>query len=106
MCRSSRSYGSHDFGERSGLLAAERKARDEFRCTVCGFDFHEVYGKLGEAFAESHHKVPLSRLDGETQTELSDLVTVCANCHRMLHRMDGEAGDVAKLRRIVRRRQQ
>jgi predicted HNH restriction endonuclease len=46
--------------------------------------------------------VPLSKLRGEIRTRIEDLRTVCANCHRMLHRMDGERGDFGKLRRLVR----
>lgn len=55
-------------------------------CEACGFDFLEVYGELGEGFAECHHLVQLSRLPGRTLTRLADLAIVCANCHRMLHR--------------------
>jgi hypothetical protein len=29
------------------------------------------------------------------------LITVCANCHRMLHRMNGVPTDIPKLRRMV-----
>ncbi len=53
-------------------------------CEVCGFDFAETYGDLGEGYAECHHKLPLYA--GERPTRLSDLAIVCANCHRMLHR--------------------
>lgn len=31
------------------------------------------------------------------------LATVCSNCHRMLHRMDGKRGDVEKLASIIRK---
>jgi len=36
--------------------------------------------------------------------ELRDLVTVRANCHRMLHNMQGEKRDISRLKAIVRRR--
>jgi 5-methylcytosine-specific restriction protein A len=55
-------------------------------CEVCGFDFAAVYGKLGEGFAECHHRLPLAEYDAEAPTLLEDLAIVCANCHRMLHR--------------------
>jgi hypothetical protein len=55
-------------------------------CEACGFDFMEVYGKLGDGFAECHHRLPLGQLDGERKTRLADLGIVCANCHRILHR--------------------
>jgi predicted HNH restriction endonuclease len=36
-----------------------------------------------------------------TRVTLSGLLTVCANCHRMLHRLGGGQAAVSKLRRIV-----
>jgi len=55
-------------------------------CEVCNFDFLEFYGELGRGFAECHHIVPLAETAFGRTTRLSDLVIVCANCHRMLHR--------------------
>ncbi len=88
--------------ERDSLLAEDCKIRDKYTCQVCGLRFEELYGELGREFAEAHHKVPLSHLEGEVKSTIDDLATVCANCHRMLHRMDGKRGDVANLRRLVR----
>jgi 5-methylcytosine-specific restriction endonuclease McrA len=93
---------SHLRRERSRWLATERKIEDDYKCQVCGMRFEEVYGELGRGFAEAHHIVPLSRLKGEVKTRIEDLRTVCANCHRMLHRMDGERSDIASLRRRLR----
>jgi 5-methylcytosine-specific restriction endonuclease McrA len=91
--------------ERSRLLAHDCKERDQYECQVCGMRFEDFYGKLGKDFAEAHHLVPLGKLKGEVRTELEDLITVCANCHRMLHKMDGKADDYKKLRATVRRLQ-
>lgn len=57
-------------------------------CTVCGFDFFAVYGKIGEGYIECHHIVPVSDYVTlkRTVTKANDLTLVCANCHRMLHR--------------------
>lgn len=57
-------------------------------CQVCGFDFVQFYGSLGESYIEAHHIRPLSELSGEESqnTRVEDLSLVCANCHRMLHR--------------------
>jgi len=54
-------------------------------CDVCGFDFKKVYGRLGEGYIEVHHQLPL-HASGPRETRLSDLVLLCANCHRMIHR--------------------
>ncbi len=89
---------------RNRYLAAERKRRDKYLCQICGMKFVTAYGSpLGDGFAEAHHRVPLSELPDLTETHIEDLITVCANCHRMLHRMEGMPGDVDKLRKIVRR---
>jgi len=90
--------------ERSGLLATDRKARDNYVCSVCHMRFEDVYGKaLGARYAEAHHIVPLSKLRGAVRTEIKDLRTVCANCHRMLHRMKGKRTDIGSLRRRMKR---
>lgn len=70
-------------------------------CEVCSFDFVEVYGQLGEGFAECHHRVPLSQLTPDHRTRLNDLAIVCANCHRMLHRRPTHRVD--ELREMVER---
>jgi 5-methylcytosine-specific restriction endonuclease McrA len=93
---------SHLYRERSKLLAAECKIRDNYECQVCRLRFEEFYGKLGMEFAEAHHRVPLGQLRHQVRTRITDLVTVCANCHRMLHHMDGKSNDIGKLRTIVR----
>jgi 5-methylcytosine-specific restriction endonuclease McrA len=89
---------SHLHRERSSLLATECKIRDNYACQVCGFRFEDAYGKLGNEFAEAHHLVPLARLKENVRTKIEDLATVCANCHRMLHRMAGKRDDIIKLR--------
>lgn len=94
---------SHLHRERSKLLALECKVRDNYECQACGFHFKDRYGRMGSDFAEAHHLVPLSRLRENVKTRIEDLVTVCANCHRMLHRMDGRREDIRKLRGAITR---
>lgn len=94
---------SHLRRERSRFLAMTRKIMDNYECQVCGLRFEDRYGNLGIEFAEAHHSVPLSQLRENVKTRIEDLVTVCANCHRMLHRMEGKRDDLKNLRAIVRR---
>ena len=56
-------------------------------CEACGFDFEQTYGNLGKDFAECHHSKPVSELKPGEKTKLTDLRIVCANCHRMIHRV-------------------
>lgn len=81
----------HKVKERKPQIVRRKKravlaATGRLVCEACDFDFASVYGKLGEGFAECHHRSPLAELDGETPTRLEDLAIVCANCHRMLHK--------------------
>ena len=85
---------------RSRRLATLAKTRDKYVCQVCGFDFSKVYPGVGDGFAEAHHIVPLASLSRIRLNRVDDLVTVCANCHRMLHRQDGMT--VSTLKRIVK----
>lgn len=103
-CENRSLVASHLRRERSRLLATDCKIRDEYTCQVCGMDFESDYGPIGKDFAESHHLVPLGQLEDEVQTRVEDLITVCSNCHRMLHRMPGTSDDVKKLRLIYRQR--
>ncbi len=94
---------SHLKRERSRLLATERKILDDYECQVCEVRFEDVYGKLGQGFAEAHHLIPLGKLQDNVKTVIDDLRTVCANCHRMLHRMSGTRNDINRLRAIYRK---
>lgn len=95
---------AHLSRERSRYLALECKRRDHYKCQVCGMTFLAIYGKgLGDDFAEAHHIKPLADAPRNAKTKLEDLVTVCSNCHRMLHRMDNDPGDVKRLRAIVKK---
>jgi len=92
----------HHIRERSALVAKAAKVRDAYICRVCGFNFSQRYGKLGAGFSEAHHILPLSSAKLGSRTKLDDIVTVCANCHRMLHKLKGRRKDIERLRRLLR----
>ena len=76
------------------------KHKGRLPCEVCGFDLSKKYGKeIGDCFLEAHHKTPLSELDENqgTETTVSDLAMVCANCHRMLHRSPMSVEDLSNI---------
>lgn len=61
------------------------------QCNVCGFDFNETYGDYGRDYIEFHHIKPISVYEDEgyitnLQEATKNLVPLCANCHRILHR--------------------
>lgn len=73
--------------ERSPVNRAACIAHYGTKCLACGLDFSEKYGSLGNEYIEVHHRVPVSEMGGAYRLDpVKDLVTVCANCHAMLHR--------------------
>ena len=56
------------------------------RCSVCGFDFEQAFGKLGRGFIHVHHLKPLSEIQGEYEIDpIAELRPICPNCHAMIH---------------------
>jgi hypothetical protein len=55
-------------------------------CENCEFSFEVRYGERGKGFIEVHHIQPLAALLPNAVTSLSDLMLLCSNCHRMVHR--------------------
>ncbi|MBN8586678.1 MAG: HNH endonuclease [Ignavibacteria bacterium] len=83
--------------ERSTLL--REKAIDKFKntddsidCHTCDFNFSKFYGvALGKLFIEIHHVKPIFKYEDEDLTRkiddaLDNVIPVCSNCHRMIHR--------------------
>jgi putative restriction endonuclease len=81
----------HVLRERNPRLVFEAKRsfkekHGKLFCEVCEFVFIDKYGKIGEDFIEAHHIKPISEMTENEKTKISDLVMVCSNCHKMLHR--------------------
>jgi len=90
----------HLVRERSSkLVSAFKKSLPSYKCWVCGFDFQETYGKIGEGFIEAHHTIPVSSLD-DKEVSIKDFAAVCSNCHRMIHKRNPML-DWKKLKKIV-----
>lgn len=72
------------------------------KCNVCGFDYEKVYGEIGKGYIEVHHKKPLYSLDEAVLIDVKeDLTTLCANCHRMIHRHKNKVLSVEELKEIL-----
>ena len=82
----------HIYKERNSKVIREAKERfksennGKLFCEVCDFDYSKKYGELGEGYIEGHHIIPVSELEENSRTRVEDIVLVCADCHRMLHR--------------------
>lgn len=70
------------------LKQTRERCRGRLICEVprCGFDFEATYGELGRDYAQVHHLKPLADRTTPSETKLSDLAVLCANCHAMIHR--------------------
>ena len=73
-----------------------------YSCAACGFNFSEVYGELGRDFIEVHHIKPLYSLEEEVIINPeTDLVCLCSNCHRMIHKKRGAIMTVEELKQSL-----
>jgi 5-methylcytosine-specific restriction protein A len=85
---------SHLKRERASGLSQAKK--DHFKrehgklfCERCGLDPVSSYGGLhGEACIEAHHmNTSVATMGEDHMTKLEDLQCLCANCHRVIHRL-------------------
>ena len=105
-----RKLQSHYKIERSPMLIKRFKQYraeldKDLKCEICGFSFRETYGVLGQGFIEAHHVEPISQRKENKETTFEDLIIVCSNCHRMLHRKlyGKEYLSISELKQIVKR---
>lgn len=56
-------------------------------CKICNFNFEKMYGDIGKEFIEIHHIKPMHSIRREISVNpQTDLVPLCSNCHKMIHR--------------------
>ncbi|EPD54168.1 hypothetical protein HMPREF1210_00153 [Paenisporosarcina sp. HGH0030] len=93
------------YGKRYERNPENRKKAIEIHglnCFACGFNFEEIYGERGKGFIEVHHVSLLSTLVEETIINPEkDLVPVCSNCHRMIHRKKDNVLTIDELKEIL-----
>lgn len=94
------------FGKRYERDPANRKKAIKIHgltCKVCNFNFEEIYGERGADFIEVHHRKPIHTFEGQAQTidPQIDLVPLCSNCHRMIHRRSDNVLTVKQLQEII-----
>lgn len=76
-----------------------------YKCHVCGFDFENMYGEIGQNFIHVHHIEKVSSHGGEYLLDpIKDLVPVCPNCHAMLHKEDPPMSPDALREIIIKQR--
>jgi 5-methylcytosine-specific restriction protein A len=72
------------------------------RCSVCNFDFRQIYGDLGKGFIHIHHLKPISEIGKKYEVDpKNDLRPICPNCHAMIHR-ETPALTIEQLWRVIK----
>lgn len=70
-------------------------------CSICGFNFSQVFGELGKGFIHVHHLKPISEIGEEYVIDpIKDLRPVCPNCHAMIHRSSSLLS-IEELKKII-----
>lgn len=97
---------SHLSYERNAALKAAAKSYWRNRlgtlcCIVCGFAFEKKYGTLGADVIDMHHEIPLSKTRKRRKAGPKDLLPVCSNCHRIIHRNPQQPLTTVKLKRLL-----
>lgn len=97
----------HICRERNPKVIAEAKKRFKAQnngklfCEACGFSFTDSYGDLGDDFIEGHHKIPVKDIPDGARTKAEDIIMLCSNCHRMIHRLPASEDSLSQLKRIL-----
>ncbi|QAY36076.1 hypothetical protein ETN89_12620 [Photobacterium damselae subsp. damselae] len=98
-------YVLHKRRERSSAL---RKAKvehflttnDFIHCELCRVNLNDKYpSSLSEGYIEVHHIKPISTLAEHTPTHIDDLILLCPNCHRMVHRTKDAEKNLEELKK-------
>lgn len=72
-------------------------------CECCGFDFATHYD-IDDDYIEIHHRTPFSQTEGEHEVDAeTDLVPLCANCHRMIHHLAKGQGNCITVDELKKR---
>ncbi|SFC90218.1 HNH endonuclease [Tropicimonas isoalkanivorans] len=84
--------------ERSSKARAMALHKYGLRCECCKITHTD---NVRASIFEVHHKVPYAENFETRQLKISDLAVLCANCHRMIHRMP-DVSDVNALRAYLK----
>ena len=93
-------------------LINQIKKDKNFTCEACGFNYEKIYGNYSDKknYIEAHHIEPKSIVKKKTdinkklKRSAKDFAILCANCHRMIHRMmNKDKGRIIKLDEFKKR---
>jgi hypothetical protein len=101
-----RRFQLHFRAERNSSTSRRVKEIQGCVCKACDADLEAVFGKWGQSCIEAHHLYPLSKLKINETREYdlkNSFAVLCANCHRMIHRME-DPSDLKAFRKFVKSR--
>lgn len=67
-------------------LLKKRRDDEKLHCEICKCTGLNLDETIRESIFEAHHTLPIAQT-GEVKTKLSDMALICANCHRLVHRL-------------------
>ena len=71
-------------------------------CVVCGMNFEEAFGEKFAGIIDVHHIAPISQYEGDHLVDpIEDMVPLCPNCHRMIHRKGDGVYLPDELKRVI-----
>jgi hypothetical protein len=75
-------------------------------CKACNFNFKSFYGEIGKDFIEIHHVKPVFKfreddLNKAIRDALKNVIPICSNCHRMVHRNWSKPLDISVLTNYI-----
>ena len=89
--------------ERNATARAKCLSHHGYKCSVCSFDFEEIYGDIGKKFIHVHHIIPISEIGREYELDpITDLIPICPNCHAMIH-IAHPALSIKQLKTIIKK---
>ena len=94
------------FWSRNRPMRSKRLIKDKYTCQACDFQSAKIYQNVNDTCLEVHHLKPLNLEKTSKQiVDISDIVTLCANCHRAIHAhmlvVENEVVSIAQFKKIV-----
>lgn len=79
---------------------------DDIFCDTCNFSFKQFYGDYGKGYIEIHHIKPIFKYgDEELEKTISDalnnVLPLCSNCHRIIHRNWRNPLEISQLNEMI-----
>lgn len=77
---------------RKAKIASAIKQNGRLSCECCGFAKADAHPDWKDAAFEVHHVVPVASTDAARKVTVKDVVVLCANCHRFIHKLSSLEG--------------